>query len=103
MKPSPDIKRLHDLLVESGLFRVNACQAKIEDIESSPHHLDCIDSKVVLYLDNKYPEYYKKREVTLTIMDWTKKYRPKISFEEFCCLTTDEVRNKILFYIDLFV
>ena len=95
------IKECSNLLVGTGLFVVHPFQKDLDDIDSTPHHLCCIDGRVVLYLDHKNPDYYPERDIKISIMDWSRKSRPQISFEEFYEITTDDVREKLLFYIDL--
>jgi len=48
------------------------------------------------------PDYVEKRLTRYSIMDWSKQQRPQVSFEDFLLQTTDRVREKILFNIDLF-
>lgn len=102
MRLNDEIKKIHDLLIETGLFFTHPNQKHLENIDSAPHHLKYIDGRVVLYLDHKRPEYYSERGVRISIMDWSKNSRPQISFEEFYDLTTDEVKLKLLFYKDFF-
>ena len=98
------IKEWNDLLIGTGLFIVHPFQKDLDDIDSTPHHLCCIDNKIVVYLDHKHPDYFLEsaKDVKISIMDWSRKDRPKISFEEFYELTTDDVREKLLFYKDFF-
>ena len=102
LKGNKKIKKYNDLLISTGLFEIYQSQKHLDNIDSNPHHLSCIDKKIVLYLDHKNPDYYPEREVRISIMDWSKKSRPEISFEEFYELTTEEVKAKILFYLDIF-
>lgn len=102
MKLNQKIKKYNDLFVGTGLFIVHPFQKDLDDIDSTPHHLCCIDGRVVLYLDHKNPDYYPERDIRISIMDWSRKGRPQISFEEFYEITTDEVKSMLLFYSDLF-
>jgi pimeloyl-CoA synthetase len=102
MKLNNEIKKIHDLLVETNLFLTHPFQKDLEDIDSTPHHLKCVDGRVVLYLDHKKPEYYSERGVKIKIMDWSRKNRKEISFQEFYELTTEEVKLKLLFFSHLF-
>lgn len=103
MKGNKKIKEYNDLLISTGLFKIYPSQKHLDNIDSNPHHLSFIDEKIVIYLDHKYPDYYPERNVKISIMDWSKKSRPEISFEEFYNLTTDDVRLKIIFYLNLFI
>jgi hypothetical protein len=97
------IKEYNDLLIHTGLFKIHSSQKHLSNIDSAPHHLSCIDGRVVLYLDHKYPDYYPERGIKISTMDWSRKCRPQISFEEFYEITTDEVKSMLLFYSDLFM
>jgi len=50
-----DIKNIHDILIKTGVFFTHPGQKHLYQVESRPHHLQCIDGKTVLYLDNKLP------------------------------------------------
>jgi len=71
--------------------------------ENSPQHLRCLDDRFLIYMDYGFPYYRADRKTRYSIMDFSKKERPKLSFEEFFVnQATDEVRNKLLFHLNLF-
>jgi len=97
-----EIKKIHDILIESKIFKIHPSQMHIENIDFQPHHLCCIDEKIVIYLDYDKALYSKDRGLKISIMDWRDKKRPIISFENFLQITTLEIKEKLLFYITLF-
>lgn len=68
--------------------------------------MECIkDPKIMLYIDHKLPHYYDERLAILTIKNWgylESRKREDLSFEQFYELTNDEVKIKLLFYLDIF-
>lgn len=88
-----------------ALFRTGAFNRYFEGSvikDYSPQHFICLDKKFVIYMDYKLSFYVEKRLTRYSIMDWSKIQRPEVSFEDFLLQTTDRVREKILFNVDLF-
>ena len=100
MAKNLEIKKIHDILINSKLFKLHPSQLSIEDVDFEPHHLCCIDERIVIYLNHK--NFYENLNAIIIIMDWSLKKRPIISFEEFLEFTTTKVKEELLFYIDLF-
>jgi hypothetical protein len=67
-----------------------------------PQHLKCLDDRFLIYMDYKFTYYRTDRKTEYSIMDFSKKNRPRISLEQFLLQTTPKVKEAILFNIDLF-
>jgi hypothetical protein len=71
--------------------------------QNNPQHLSCFDKKYMIYMDYGLPYYKTDRKTRYSIRDFSRREVPEISFEEFFFnQTTDEVRNKLLFHLNLF-
>ena len=68
----------------------------------NPQHIKCFDDRFLIYMDYKLPYYRTDRKTDYSIMDFSKKNRPRISLEQFLLQTTPKVKEAILFNIDLF-
>ncbi len=95
-----ELKESIPALLRTGAFNSYWEESIIKDF--NPQHFICLDKKFVIYMDYKLPYYVEKRLTRYSIMDWSKQQRPQVSFEDFLLQTTDRVREKILFNIDLF-
>lgn len=67
-----------------------------------PQHLKCLDDRFLIYMDYKLPYYRTDRRTEYSIMDFSKKNRPRVSLEQFLLQTTPKVKEAILFNIYLF-
>jgi hypothetical protein len=71
--------------------------------QNNPQHLSCLDKKYMIYMDYGLPYYRTDRKTRYSIRDFSRREIPEISFEEFFVnQATDEVRNKLLFHLNLF-
>lgn len=95
-----ELKESIPALLRTGAFNRYWEESIIKDF--NPQHFICLDKKFVIYMDYKLPFYAEKRLTRYSIMDWSKLQRPEVSLEDFLLQTTDRVREKILFHVDLF-
>jgi hypothetical protein len=68
----------------------------------APQHFDCLDSRFKIYMDYRLPYPYSGRGTKYTIVDFSKKERPYLSFAEFLDQARPEVVKRLLFFVDIF-
>ncbi len=103
------IKDSMDTLLATGLFRTNADNLIISDGYCIPQHLIFLNSNYYFYIDHDLPHHLawtsgrRYRGTKISIMDFSKNKRPRISLEDFISRLSSNDAVKFLFYLDLFV